>query len=107
MINVLGEKIKKLRKEKGLTLEGLAEQTGSSKSYIWELENKNPPRPSAEKVSRIAEALGVTSDFLIDENESTPTPAVLDEAFYRQYRRLPDPTKEKIRQMVEIWSKDE
>lgn len=107
MTNVLGEKIRNLRKGKGLTLEGLAEQAGSSKSYIWELENKNPPRPSAEKVARIAEALGVTADFLVDETETSPTTAVLDEAFYRQYRRLPDPTKEKIRQMVEIWSKDD
>ena len=55
MANILGEKIRKLRKEKGLTLDKLADLTGSSKSYIWELENKNPPRPSAEKLAKIAE----------------------------------------------------
>jgi len=107
MSNTLGEKLRKLRKEKGLTLDRLAELTGSSKSYIWELENKNPPRPSAEKVARIAEVFGVTSDYLVDEKEGEPTPAVLDEAFYRQYRRLPDRTKDKIRRMVEIWGEDE
>lgn len=37
----------------------------SSKCYIWELENKNPPRPSADKVTKIAAALGVTSDYLL------------------------------------------
>jgi transcriptional regulator with XRE-family HTH domain len=105
--NALGEKIRLLRKGKGYTLDKLAEMTGSSKSYIWELENKNPPRPSAEKVARIAEVLGVTSDFLVDVNESTPTPGVLDEAFYRSYRKLPDETKDKIRKMVEIWGKEE
>ena len=31
-------KIKKLRKEKGFSLEQLAKLTGSSKSYIWEIE---------------------------------------------------------------------
>ena len=46
--NPLGDRIRNLRKEKGLTLDQLAEQSGSSKSYIWELENKSPPRPSAE-----------------------------------------------------------
>ena len=49
MATALGEKIKRLRKGKGLTLEQLADRTESSKSYIWELENKNVPRPSAEK----------------------------------------------------------
>jgi transcriptional regulator with XRE-family HTH domain len=34
--NVLGAKIKELRKEKALTLEQLAEKIGSGKSYIWE-----------------------------------------------------------------------
>ena len=42
-----GVRIKDLRTRKGLTLDQLAQETGSSKSYIWELENKNPPRPSA------------------------------------------------------------
>lgn len=107
MGNPLGEKIRKLRKEKGFTLDRLAELTESSKSYIWELENKNPPRPSAEKVARIAEALGVTADFLMDRSGHAPTADVVDEAFYRQYRRLPDATKEKIRQMVDIWGKGE
>ena len=107
MSNPLGEKIRKLRKEKGLTLDRLAEMTGSSKSYIWELENKNPPRPSADKVSKIAEALGVTADFLFNSDKSAPDADVLDAAFYRQYRKLPDDTKEKIRQMVQVWGKDE
>ena|ERR1700734_487258 len=107
MPNTLGEKIRKLRKEKGYTLDKLAEVTESSKSYIWELENKNPPRPSADKVSRIAEALGVTSDFLSDDAETTPTEEVRDAHFYRQYRRLPTPTKDKLRKMMEILKKGE
>jgi len=106
MPNVLGDKIRKLRKEKGLTLDRLAEATGSSKSYIWELENKNPPRPSAEKVARIAEALGVTSDYLVDPKEGSPTEEVVDQAFFRKYRGLPDNDKERIRRMVESWSKE-
>ena len=57
-------------------------------------------------MARIAEALGVTSDFLVNDDESNPTSDVLDEAFYRQYRRLSTETKEKIRQMVNIWGKD-
>jgi transcriptional regulator with XRE-family HTH domain len=32
-----GKRIKDLRTKKGLTLDQLAQETGSSKSYIWEL----------------------------------------------------------------------
>lgn len=37
---MLRKKIHDLRKQKGLTLDQLAKQVNSSKSYIWELENK-------------------------------------------------------------------
>ena len=61
MANVLGAKIKELRKHKGLTLEQLAEKIGSGKSYIWEIENKGVKRPSAEKLAAIAKELAMAS----------------------------------------------
>ncbi len=106
MTNVLGEKIRKLRKEKGLTLDKLAELTESSKSYIWELENKNPPRPSAEKLSKIAEKLGTTIDYLLDEGEAVSVEDAADAQFYRQYKKMNATTKAKIRQMVDLWGED-
>lgn len=48
MSSVLGRKVRDLRQEKGMTLEQLATATGSSKSYMWEIENKPVARPSAE-----------------------------------------------------------
>jgi transcriptional regulator with XRE-family HTH domain len=106
MSNTLGEKIRRLRKHKGYTLEKLGELTESSKSYIWELENKNPPRPSADKVAKIAAALGVTADYLLDTRESAPAPDVVDQAFFRKYRNMDPNTKARIRQMVEVWGGD-
>ena len=106
MSTPLGDKIRELRKRKGYTLEKLAEVTESSKSYIWELENKNPPRPSADKVARIAAALGVTSDYLVDPTEKTDVAEATDQAFYRRYRKMDPGTKEKIRRMVELWEDD-
>lgn len=103
MVTTSGEKIRRLRKEKGLTLEQLGEKTDSSKSYIWELENKNPPRPSAEKIAKIAAVLGVTAEYLVDTRAATPDTDVVDNAFFRKYRRMDAATKEKIRQMVEVW----
>lgn len=103
----LGDKIRKLRKDKGFTLDRLAELTDSSKSYIWELENKSPPRPSADKVARIAAALGVTADYLLDTTASLEVVDAKDEAFYRKYRQMEPTTKDKIRRMVDLWGDDE
>jgi transcriptional regulator with XRE-family HTH domain len=103
----LGKKINELRRQHGYTLEKLAELTDSSKSYIWELENKEPPRPSAEKVSRIAKVLGVTSDYLVSTTRAAPDKDVLDQAFFRDYQGLDEPTKEKLRDLVKVWGKTE
>jgi transcriptional regulator with XRE-family HTH domain len=105
--STLGQKLRKLRKEMDLTLDELAERTGSSKSYIWELENKNPPRPSAEKLAKIATELNTTMEFLLDDEEKVGKEEATDASFYRKYRKLDPLVKSKIRQMVKLWGKDE
>ena len=103
MTTALGEKIYKLRKKKGLTLEQLAERTDSSKSYIWELENKAPPRPSADKLSKIAAQLGVTLDYLLDQEHKIAEADATDEMFYRKYQKMDPEVKEKIRKIADLW----
>jgi transcriptional regulator with XRE-family HTH domain len=101
----LGEKIRNLRKRKGYTLDKLAEMAESSKSYIWELENKDPPRPSADKIAKIAIALGVTPDYLI--TDSVPVEDATDTAFFRKYQNMDPATKDKIRRMLDLIGDDE
>lgn len=107
MSTALGEKIQKLRKQLGLTLDQLAERAESSKSYIWELENKSPPRPSADKLSKIAAQLGVTLEYLLDQNQKISEADATDEMFFRKYRQMEPDVKMKIRKMVELWDDDE
>lgn len=107
MGTALGKKIRQLRKEKGYTLDKLAELSESSKSYIWELENKDPPRPSAEKVAKIAGVLGVTADYLMNKSQKVPSETVLDDAFFRAYQDLDDFSKKRVRDIVEAWGKKE
>ena len=104
MTNSIGCKIKALRKGKKFTLDELAERADSSKSYIWELENKNPPRPSAEKLVKIAKALDVTLQYLLDDEilEEDAT----DEMFYREYQKMGKETKKKIRKMIKVWNEE-
>lgn len=106
MSTPLGDKIRELRKAKGHTLDKLAELAESSKSYIWELENKNPPRPSADKVAKIAAVLGVTVDYLIDSTETVQVEDATDTAFFRKYRKMDPNTKGKIRRMVDLMGED-
>lgn len=105
MTNILGNKIKTLRKAKGLTLEQLAEQIGSGKSYIWEIENKGVKRPSAEKLALIAQALNVTTDFLIDNEQVEVSESQEKEVFFRKLGKLEKGDRDKIMDMIDAWSK--
>jgi transcriptional regulator with XRE-family HTH domain len=59
------DRLKVGRAARHLGLAGLAEMTGLSKTYLWELESQvPPPTPSAEVLAKLADALGVSMDFL-------------------------------------------
>lgn len=103
MSTALGEKLKKLRNEQGFTLDKLAELSDSSKSYVWELENKTPPRPSADKLSKIASALGVTIEYLIDQKQQVKESDAIDEMFFRKYQSMDPEVKNKVRKMIDLW----
>lgn len=98
----LGEKLRALRKAKGLTLDQLARETGSSKSYVWELENKEAARPSAEKIAKIAALLGVTAEFLLDESRTQAGPEENDRAFYRQFDAADRSVKEQLKKILKV-----
>ena len=97
----MGERIRELRLKKGLTLEALAERVGSSKSYMWEIENKDVARPSAEKLHLIANALDTTTEYLLATNAVTEADAA-DLAFFRNYQKMDVKSKEKLRGMLKI-----
>jgi len=99
----LGNKINALRKEKKLSLDKLAEMTDSSKGYLWELENKDEPNPSADKLAKLAAALEVTSEYLMAKDVSTPGQEVKDMAFFRKYQSLSDPDKIKLQKILDAF----
>lgn len=73
MSNNFGEKLRNRRNEMGFTLESLAEKVGSTKAYIWQLENKKPAKPSGEMLLKLAKTLEISAEFLIDDSHSEPT----------------------------------
>jgi transcriptional regulator with XRE-family HTH domain len=106
MAGHLGDKIKNLRKNKNLTLEKLAANAGLSKSYLWELENRESQSPSAEKLQAIADALGVSVDYFLEDDLRKPEEKHLDEAFFRGYKNLNSQDKEQLRKILEAFKKE-
>jgi len=102
MSTSLGEKLRKHRSEKGYSLDRLAKMTDSSKSYLWELENRDTRKPSAEKLTKIAEALSVTTGYLLDENADFDEKH-MKEAFFRKFNRLDEGDKKRIEEMIDAW----
>lgn len=101
----LGSKLNKLRKEKGFTLESLAKAADVSKSYLWELENREVKSPSAQRLAAIAAQLGVSTEFFLDDSTSKPEERHLDDAFFRGYKSLGSQEKEQLRKILETFKK--
>jgi transcriptional regulator with XRE-family HTH domain len=98
----LAEKLRALRKERGWTLEEVAERVSASKSSLWELENKAKGRPSADRVTELAKIYGVTPEFLLDEDAAEATTTEFDDAFFRRFQSLPEPTKKQLKGILDL-----
>lgn len=64
-----GDRIRERREDRGWTQEKLAQTAGISKGFLSDLEN-NKRNVSAEYVLRIANALGVSLDYLMRGEEN-------------------------------------
>ena len=100
----LKDKLRDHRKKLGYSLDDLARLSGSSKSYLWELENRDQRKPSAEKLAKIAEVLRVTTEYLLDERAEMDDGQVR-EAFFRKFNRLDDDDRRRIQDMIDAWAK--
>lgn len=67
----IGDKITQLRKQKGWSQTELAKQISASREAIGKYE-RNEALPSVETAKKIANAFGVTLDFLVDD-ATTPS----------------------------------
>ncbi|WKA55310.1 helix-turn-helix transcriptional regulator [Planococcus shixiaomingii] len=94
----LGERIKKLRKEKGLTLQALAGES-LTKGMLSLIEN-NKANPSMESLSYIAEQLGVDKNELLEEVSTTEMRELLHEVESLYKIEIQDP-KNKFKPIID------
>lgn len=102
----IGTKIRQLRKERGLSLDQLATLAETSKSYLWELENRETANPTMDKVAKIADKLGITAEFLLNDDAAEPSESDADQVFFRNYKKLPSPTKQQIQDILKVIQKN-
>ncbi len=70
MKNTLGEKMKAHRIAQNMSLQEVADIIGTSKSYIWELEDGRCKNPSLWMVKKLANMFGYTVSSFIGETET-------------------------------------
>jgi XRE family transcriptional regulator of biofilm formation len=68
---MIGDRVKKIRLEKKMSLSELADQAGVAKSYLSSLERNLQRNPSIKFLEKIAAVLNVPVDHLIHENINT------------------------------------
>lgn len=69
-MNIIGERIFELRKEKKLVQEELGKHIGVSKQTISKYE-KGTKIPSRENIEKLADFFGVPVDYLLGKSDST------------------------------------
>ena len=97
ILDTLGKRLKALRADLGVSQTELAKQTGIPQSYISTIEADRVPRVSGDLLSRFADALGTTVDYLLLRTEDPlPAPEMQPEELpldvrllYQQIERLP------------------
>lgn len=68
-----GERLRRARRNQGLTLRQLAEQVGVDFSYLSKLENGRLPPAADDTIVRISEALQMDPDLLFAVARKVPT----------------------------------
>lgn len=103
MASAFGARLRRLREAKKLTLQQVADAVGCTKAYIWELEMKDGQRPTAERIQKIAQVLGVTmEDVMGTPMQQAPQASPEDVVFFREYAEMTDEEKDRYRQALKI-----
>ena len=62
--HTVGERLRYVREQRGMSLEALAELAGLSKSFLWEVE-RDRSGISGERLLSVANVLGASLDYLL------------------------------------------
>lgn len=100
---MIGEQIRKIRKQRGISLTKLAQLSGVSKSYLSYLERDLKKNPSIVIVKKVASILEIPLETLLSNDLGNIIQ--VDEEWLKLVNSaiLSGVTKENFRQFLEYW----
>ena len=100
------ERMRELRKQKRLSQQELADLVGLHQSHIG-LYERGASRPTADALKRLADALGVTGDYLLSGSSDEVAKAKLeDREFLYQFQeleKLPEEDKNVVKILIDAF----
>lgn len=99
---MIGNRIREVRKNKGISLSKLAQISGISKSYLSYVERNLKKNPSVDIVKKISIALDITVESLLAENDRE---MIVDEEWLVLVRKAIalGVSKERFREFLQYW----
>jgi transcriptional regulator with XRE-family HTH domain len=103
ILRVLGERVRKLRMDMGLTQEDLAEKLNLHGSYVGLIE-RGQKTPSLETLKKIAEFFGLSISGLLATEEEYSKKDMRTKRIARMLKGKSPKTLDKIQKIIEIIS---
>ncbi|MCD7033174.1 helix-turn-helix domain-containing protein [Metabacillus sp. GX 13764] len=75
---MIGQRIRKYRKERKLSLSELADRAGVAKSYLSSIERNLQSNPSVQFLEKVSAVLGVSVNTLLNEEDEEAYKTQLD-----------------------------
>lgn len=101
----IGDRIKKARESRNMTLDEVAKKCGTTKQTIFKYENGIVKKIPYDKVELLSKSLGVSPSYLFgwDEKKGSPDERQLtegEEALLALFRRVPEDKQQLVLQMI-------
>ncbi len=103
-LSMVGERVKKYRKEAGMSLTELAEKAGVAKSYLSALERNIQTNPSIQFLEKISNVLQVNMNLLLKDQPEENKQSNLDNEWQSLVKEAMDSgvSKEEFKEFLEF-----
>jgi transcriptional regulator with XRE-family HTH domain len=102
-----GKRLRELRRQKNMTQIQLAKRVGITHTHIGRYELGTANKPSADTIKRIAEALGVSSDYLLEgASDQAVKVHIEDQELLQQFKeieKMPEDDKTVVKKFLDAF----
>lgn len=106
VVSGFGERLRQARKESKLTLDQLGEKLGSSKAYVWQLENKTDANPSGDLLMKLCSALGKPPSYFLEATSDRADDLAQGDVLFRKFKALDERDKQTILSLIEVMDRN-